>query len=98
MVQQSVECCDDRHESPFCPSCGRRLRERSPVDGLLIHIATTIKKQRGFIRTKRMNLEKPGAPELSLDNQIRNLECSVAKWESWRDALHELRLKAESKQ
>ena len=89
-----VACCDDRHSSPFCPMCGKRLKQPSPIDALLCHLAKELKKKRGFVRTKRIAAEEPNANKLKLSNEIQRIEKTIATWESWREAIHELRAKA----
>ena len=93
-----VACCDERHTSPFCPSCGKKLRERSAVDEILCHFATTIKKHRTCLRTLRENLEKPGAETRKIQRRIEGTQEGIEKHERWRDALRELRERAEANQ
>lgn len=36
-MHDSSVCCGRRHRSPYCPKCGRQLREIDPLEDLLEH-------------------------------------------------------------
>lgn len=37
MSESSNVCCGRKHRSPYCPKCGRQLREVDPLEELLEH-------------------------------------------------------------
>ena len=88
--EKTVICCDGQHASPFCPSCGKKLRERSVADEILCHFATTLKKHRSSLKTLRENLKKPGADKHKIEQRIAGTLKGIEKHERWRDALREL--------
>lgn len=82
-----VACCDDRHRTPFCPSCGRNLRERAVVDEILCSFAAEIKKRRTTIQ----NLESE--PKSTRDHKrLESVQKSLQKFERWRDEVRHLKM------
>jgi hypothetical protein len=91
-----VACCDDRHTSPFCPTCGKKLRERETVDEILCHFSGEIKKRKSSIRNITQQMKRPGEHE-DLKITLKRKKTSLEKYERWREALRELKAKAESR-
>ena len=90
----NIECCGGRHATPFCPLCGKKLKERSPIDALLCHLAREIKKKRGFVMQRRRLLDEPGTNQLKVEIEISRMENTIQNWESWREAIYELRARS----
>jgi predicted amidophosphoribosyltransferase len=83
-------CCGAKHLTPFCPSCGAKLRHASALDGLLEHCRkqANYKDQaaRKIERRVPPEDERPHAREYRLERppQLRKV---AAKWRSWAEAL-----------
>jgi hypothetical protein len=97
-MSQSVSCCDQQHNTPFCPDCGRKLREPSTISGLLCHLSLTIKKHRTAINTLRERLEDPKCEQpLKIKKKIAGFEAGIEKHQEWKKAINELREIAEAR-
>ena len=76
--------CSQNHrllDTPFCGSCGARLRERESIEGLLAHVTTTAAGMATQAERVRKYYELEPTSRL-----VKKAE----KWAMWRDALVEL--------
>lgn len=69
-----MKCCEKVCDTPFCPFCGRKVREPHPLSGLLEHCEKT-----------RASLEKR---DLRCPKKSR--ARSVQKWTNWTQQLREI--------
>lgn len=75
-----MNCCGEERATLYCGDCGKRLRF-SPIEGLLSHTMVISRQKRALF--DRMNATKN--PRL-----LERPRATLAKWESWHDALKTL--------
>ena len=72
-------CCGEERYTHFCPDCGRNIaRLSSSVNGLLVHLRESIKKQRSNIQHK---IECKSAED------VESYRIALGRWESWEREL-----------
>lgn len=78
-----AECCGQERDGNFCLMCGNSLADgKRPIDELLKHVSKEARKHKDRHGSRYNNHYYNSKPE------------TVAKWQSWRDALVELMEKA----
>lgn len=84
-------CCGSERKTPFCPECGKNLREPGPLDELLAHARQTARNFRSGAKRWRKRYEDDGIdPNEFGCKQIDRCQSSAEKWDKWADALEEL--------
>ena len=83
-----VECCNERHNTTFCPHCGKPLATNQPLAGLLHHVRVTAR-----VRRRAAGAAADAASDVLGHTQCRrsmSAAHAADKWESWERALTEL--------
>lgn len=72
-------CCGKEIETPFCPYCGKLLRDPNPLESLLEHVRKRIKQSKQELaRRENWTQYEDYAPQR---------RRSIAKWQAWETAL-----------
>lgn len=83
-----VECCGQKHCTPFCPLCGTKLRSDDPLFGLFSHVK---KRSKDINQALAMWTETCNSEEFMDSERHRATLESVRKraerWQAWADAL-----------
>jgi hypothetical protein len=78
-----VRCCGEDRQTPFCPLCGRPLRQAGPLETLLAYL-------RLQARNHRRRLEETERAGGKYERLVASRRRTVAKWEGWVAALEGL--------
>jgi len=81
-------CCGKQHDTPYCPQCGKALRQANPLEELLAHCRDN--ERRTLNELRRMERE-PASETHYIEIKKRTLN----KWTRWCDALAEAAAKAQ---
>jgi len=74
-----IPCCGKRHDTPYCPLCGKQLVEKHELGDLLRHCETTLQ-----------NLKDAYAVRVSRGQPCEKKENVIARWQRWVDGLRKL--------
>ncbi len=84
-----IECCGSERATPFCPECGKRIRNIHSIYGLLEHCQLRLQiLKSGLNRSKLANPDLPQGSRGSIKRTDKQM--SINKWENWVDELTKL--------
>lgn len=86
-----TDCCGEKRGTPFCPMCGKRMREPHPLAALLAHCQQQVEAMRTRIATlhERLNCEERTGKRDRIDGRIAGSTATLEKWEGWIAALEQ---------
>jgi hypothetical protein len=82
-----VICCNVDHATPFCPCCGKQLKEPSPLLSLLTYVRGGLKRvtKTASAMVHRAEIRKDSDVYISrIKIHHQNM---VAQWQSWVEAI-----------
>jgi len=96
-----MKCCGEDRTTPFCPMCGKQLRQPHPLDSLVKHCQVTSKGQRSQAENYRRQAENyrrqaktPDEEKAAwFDSLADAADKKASKWERWATAIEKLILK-----
>lgn len=82
-------CCGAECKTPFCPTCGKAVRQPSPLDGLLVYLRKTLKGLETELATWEATDYLAKFPE-KREKRLQQRRAVIEKWKAWADALESL--------
>jgi hypothetical protein len=83
-------CCGLARESAFCPDCGRKLTEKTPLMRLLTYIRNGVKARERNAKKASEIAEVPSQTAWAVKKyrqRAETCERDAQTWRSWADAL-----------
>lgn len=87
MSDTSETCCRGI-KTPFCPTCGKQLREKLGVYGLLAHCNRQGRNYKRQAERLQQRIDSPDyAASDRADSKLSKLHILADKWKNWADEL-----------
>lgn len=92
------QCCGKERTTAFCPDCGKKMQQGSPLHEMRRHFATRRKIITTGVDKNKLEIADirglkngfsvgDGRDIRALERDIRNGEKQILKWSRWIDAL-----------
>jgi len=85
----ATSCCGEEHLSPFCPTCGKRLKNIGTLHGLLAHCRVGLScAQKAYDRA--VEARKRWTDNNKGERTLRKRQKRLEKWQGWVDELEQV--------